>query len=89
MGYQNLSHRLNWGATVQQVPYVTGGYAAGSGGLNGEPTFIEQQLLVRQTNRDFAGFVSYPISEVQRVELQAGFSNISFDRELHTTASPW
>ena len=84
VGYQNLSHRLNWGATVQQVPYVTGGYAQGVADVNGEPTFIEQQLLVRQTNRDLAGFVSYPFSEVQRVDLQAGYSNISFDRELRT-----
>jgi Tol biopolymer transport system component len=84
VGYQNLSHRLNWGATVQQVPYLTGGYAEGVTDIDGEPTFIEQQLLVRQTNRDIAGIVSYPFSEVQRVEVQAGYSNISFDRELRT-----
>ena len=84
VGYQNLSHRLNWGAVVQQVPYLTGGYAEGVQTVNGEPTFIEQQLLERQTNRDIAGIVSYPFSEVQRVDLQAGYSNISFDRELRT-----
>ncbi|MEO8089238.1 MAG: BamA/TamA family outer membrane protein [Gemmatimonadales bacterium] len=84
LGYQNLSHRLNWGATVQQVPYLTGGFAEGVADVNGEPTLIEQQLLIRQTNRDIAGIVSYPFSEVQRVELQAGYSNISFDRELRT-----
>ena len=84
VGYQNLSRRLNWGGTVQQVPYLTGGYAQGVADVNGEPTFIEQQLLVRQTNRDIAGIISYPFSEVQRVDLQAGYSNISFDRELRT-----
>ena len=84
VGYQNLSRRLNWGGVVQQIPYVTGGYAQGVADVNGEPTFIEQQLLVRQTNRDIAGVVSYPFSEVQRVEVQAGYSNISFDRELRT-----
>ena len=84
VGYQNLSGRLNWGGVIQQVPYLTGGYAQGIADVNGEPTFIEQQLLVRQTNRDIAGLVSYPFSEVQRIDLQAGYSNISFDRELHT-----
>ncbi len=84
VGYQNLSHRLNWGGTVQQIPYLTGGYAEGIADVNGEPTFIEQQLLVRQTNRDIAGIVSYPFNEVQRVDVQAGYSNISFDRELRT-----
>lgn len=84
VGYQDLSHRLNWGATVQQVPYLTGGFFEGVADVNGEPTFIEQQLLERQTNRDVAGIVSYPFNEVQRVDLQAGYSNISFDRELRT-----
>jgi hypothetical protein len=84
LGYQNVSRRLNWGGVIQQVPYLTGGYAQGTGSVNGEPAFIEQQLLVRQTNRDVAGIVSYPFSQVQRFELQAGYSNISFDRELQT-----
>lgn len=84
VGYQNLTGRLNWGATVQQVPYVTGGYAEGVADVDGVPTFIEQQLVVRQTNRDIAGLLSYPFSEVQRIDLQAGYSNISFDRELRT-----
>jgi len=82
--YQNLSRRLNWGGVVQQIPYLTGGFAQGVADVNGEPAFIEQQLLVRQTNRDLAGIISYPFSEVQRFDLQAGYSNISFDRELRT-----
>jgi outer membrane protein assembly factor BamA len=40
--------------------------------------------LVRQTNRDVAGIVSYPFSQVQRFDLQVGYSNISFDRERQT-----
>jgi hypothetical protein len=86
VGYQNLSRRLNWGGAVQQIPYVTGGYRSFAADVGGEPAFVEEQLLVRQTNRDITGIVSYPFSEVQRIDLQAGFSNISFDRELHTRA---
>jgi hypothetical protein len=84
VAYQNLSRRLNWGGVVQQIPYLTGGYAQGVDEVNGEPAFIEQQLLVRQTNRDITGLLSYPFSQVQRIDLQAGVSNISFDRELRT-----
>jgi Tol biopolymer transport system component len=87
VAYQNLSRRLNWGGAIQQIPYVTGGYAQGAGTVDGEPAFIEQQLLIRQTNRDVLGLVSYPFNEVQRIDLQAGYSNISFDRELHTRAT--
>jgi hypothetical protein len=87
VGYQNLSRRLNWGGAIQQIPYITGRYAQGVDQVNGEPAFIEEQLLIRQTNRDLTGLVSYPFNEVQRIDLQAGFSNISFDRELHTRAT--
>jgi hypothetical protein len=84
--YQNLSHRLNWGLVAQQTPYVTGGFVEGTSTVDGEPALVDQELLERQTNRDLYGLLAYPFNQVQRVELQAGFSNISFDRELRTTA---
>ncbi|MFL5462307.1 MAG: BamA/TamA family outer membrane protein, partial [Gemmatimonadales bacterium] len=85
VGYQNLTHRLNWGVIAQQVPYVTGDFAEGTATVDGEPALVNQVLLQRQTNRDLYGVFSYPFSTVQRVELQAGFSSISFDNELRTT----
>jgi len=86
VGYQNLTHRLNWGAVAQQTPYVTGGFVEGTTTIDGQPALVDQQLLERQTNRDIYGILSYPFSQVQRIEFQAGFSNISFDRELRTRA---
>jgi hypothetical protein len=56
LGYQNTGHRLNWGAVIQQVPYLTGAFASGVTDVNGTPVFVEQQLLQRQTNRDLQGF---------------------------------
>jgi Tol biopolymer transport system component len=85
VGYQNLTHRLNWGVVGQQVPYTTGGFVEGTATVNGEPTLIDQELIQRQTNRDFYGVLAYPFSPVQRMEFQAGFTNISFDQELRTT----
>ena len=86
LAYQNVRSRLNWGISAQQVPYVTGGYASGTATIDGEPSFVEQQLLERQTNRVLQGTVAYPFSEVQRVEVSAGAAHISFDRELRTRA---
>ncbi len=86
LGYQNLSRRLNWGVAAQQTPYLTGSYAQGFAELDGETVFVEQQLLDRQTNRDFFGQLSYPFNQVQRLDFTAGYSNISFDRELKTAA---
>jgi hypothetical protein len=86
VGYQNLSHRLNWGVIAEQVPYLTGGFAEGTSTINGEPALVDQEVLQRQTNRDVFGVLAYPFSQVQRVEFQAGFSNITFDNELRTRA---
>jgi len=84
LAYQNQRQRLNWGVAAQQVPFRTGRFAAGFGTLNGQPVYIEQADLFRQTARSLAGLVSYPLSRVQRIELSAGAENISFNRELQT-----
>src|SRR6476661_4337348 len=84
VAYQNMAHRLNWGAVIEQVPYLTGAFAAGTIDTAGQQLYVEQELLQRQTNRDLQGFISYPFNTAQRVELSAGYSNISFDNELRT-----
>jgi Tol biopolymer transport system component len=86
VAYQNMSHRLNWAAVVDQVPYTTGSFASGTTTLDGEPVFAEQELVLRQTNRDIQGLLSYPFNEVQRLDFSAGYSHISFDQELRTIA---
>jgi len=86
VGYQNLSHRVNWGVVAQQTPYLTGAFNEGFTDLNGQTVFVQQQLLERQTNRDFFGQISYPFNQVQRIDFSAGYSNISFDEELKTQA---
>jgi Tol biopolymer transport system component len=82
LGYQNLSHRVDWGVMVQQVPYVTGGYAQGFV----DTTYVQQVYLQRQTNRSLSGLLAYPFSRVQRVELSLGYEQISFDQRLETQA---
>ncbi len=86
LGYENRKSRWNWGAVVQQIPYVYGGIAAGTGTVNGQPAYIEQVELFRQTNRQAVGFVAYPLNRAQRVELQAGVQYISFEHRLETRA---
>jgi len=82
VAYMNQRRRLNWGVALQQVPYITGGFAAGIDPNTG--AFVEQTLLVRQIERSAVGFTSYPLSRVQRIEFSAGYENISFNRQLQT-----
>ena len=86
LGYQNVERRLNWGLVAQQVPYLTGAFAAGTTTLDGQQVYVEQELLQRQTNRDIQAQLAYPFSTVQRIELAAGYTNITFDNELRTRA---
>jgi Tol biopolymer transport system component len=87
LAYQNLSHRINWGVGVDQTPYVTGSFVEGTALVDSVPALVDQQLLQRQINRDVFGQISYPFSQVQRIELTAGYSNISFGNELRTQAT--
>jgi len=86
VGYTNLSHQLNWGLVVQQVPLLSGGIAQAFGTLNGRDVYLEQLVRYRQTGRDVQITAAYPWSRVQRIEFAAGFSNISFETEIRTKA---
>ncbi len=81
VAYTNLSHRVNWGAQIQQTTYLTGGFQTGFD-QNGQ--LVDQQLRFRQTNRSLSGIIAYPFSRVQRIEFSAGVSNITFDYEVRT-----
>ncbi|MFQ6069622.1 MAG: peptidase S9 [Candidatus Aminicenantales bacterium] len=83
-GYMNTRYRLNWGAVVQRIPYVTGGYYTVLGDFMGEPAIIEIENIFRQINYEVSGFASYPFSQVNRIELSAGYRYLDFDREIRT-----
>ena len=86
VGYFNSAHRWNYGGVVQQIPYNYYTYGAGYTTINGEPAYIEQQYLIRQTNRQITGILSYPFSQNMRVEFSGGFNNITFLNQVQTTA---
>ncbi len=82
--YVNRVRRLNWGAEVAQVPYTTGGFASGVVVVNGRPFYQEQTLLQRQIDRSVSALAFYPFDAATRLELAAGFRNISFENRLTT-----
>jgi Tol biopolymer transport system component len=87
VGYTNRRTRWNWGATVGQVPFTTGGFLFPViTEIDGEPVQLQQRFLNRQINRQITGVISYPFSRVQRVEFSGGLRNITFDRELKKIA---
>ncbi len=86
VGYMNTSRRLQWGGVIQQVPYILGGFSSGYGTIKGEPAYIEQQYIYKQTDRQATAIFSYPFSTVFRAEMSAGYTNLSFTQKVITRA---
>jgi Tol biopolymer transport system component len=84
IAYTNLKRRWNWGVYAEQVPYRTGGFGAAFTEINGEPAYIEQTVLYRQTVQSVGGVVAYPFSRAQRVEFSSTLRRLSFDQETRT-----
>ena len=84
LGYQNSSRRWNWGGAIQQIPYVLSQYATGYTIIDSMLVYEEIMYRFRQTNRQIAGFISYPFSKAQRIEFYGGFKRISFDERIIT-----
>jgi Tol biopolymer transport system component len=82
VGYTNLRRRFNWGAFVQQVPYLYIGYLPYE--LDDNGYILERTYRYRQTVRNLSGIVAYPLSRAQRIELSAGLAQYSFDEEIRT-----
>jgi len=80
LAYTNLAKRWNWGLSAGQMPYLAG-YTTASATPTG---FAEQEVIFRQTFRGVDGRTSYPLSTARRVELGAGFQQISFDQQIRT-----
>jgi hypothetical protein len=84
VGYQNSQHRLNWGGVAMRIPYVFGSYGVGEGEIYNRPAWIEYEDIFREIDYQLSGFAFYPFSQLQRVEVSAGFRLIDFQEVLYS-----
>jgi Tol biopolymer transport system component len=87
LAYQNQTHRWNWGTSVQQVPYLSGGLSSAVGIVNGGPVQVDQLTVIRQTNRGVTGLAAYPFTAARRVEFSSSYQQVTFGAEVRTTVS--
>jgi Tol biopolymer transport system component len=80
--YINRKHRWNWGALVDQTPYVARGFEAGIVSDGGQPLYLEREFRILQIDRSFTGIMSYPFSRAQRIDVSGGFRQIGFKQDL-------
>jgi Tol biopolymer transport system component len=81
-GYMNSRNRINWGAVVQRIPYVYGGYSVGYD--QDYTTLLEQEYIFRQVNYQASIFAFYPFNQSRRFELSAGYRLIDYQEEVRT-----
>jgi hypothetical protein len=84
LAYQNVKNRWNWGASIEQVPYLSGGIASGLENIGGEVVLVEQRLIQRETNQAVSGLLSYPFNRAQRLDFSAGVRRIGFESRVDT-----
>jgi Tol biopolymer transport system component len=78
--YLNRTHRWNWGAAIDQTPYVYRTYAAGFSGTQ----YVEQEYRVLQVDRSISGLIQYPFNRAARVELTGGGRQIGLKQDVRT-----
>ena len=82
--YVNQKHRTNWGVAAGQIPDITQGFRQGGIDVDGDglaERFLRETITFWQINRQAVGLLRYPFSQVQRLEVSAGFNQIDFELE--------
>ncbi len=83
--YLNQKQRLNWGAGIAHIPYLTGYMRSGPETItiDGEKYTVQSRELIRQ--RVFLdrlnAIAEYPFSTNRRFEISAGYTRLSYSIE--------
>jgi Tol biopolymer transport system component len=80
--YLNRSKRWNWGAALDQTPYVSRAFQAGIVNEGGQALYLEREFRILQMDRSASGVISYPFSRAHRVEFSGGFRQIGFTQDV-------
>jgi Tol biopolymer transport system component len=84
VAYENLTHRWDWGLSVEQWPYLAGTVVTGVTRSGGQPALVEQTVVQRQTFRGATALLARPFSQAHRVELGGGYQQVSFEEQVRT-----
>jgi Tol biopolymer transport system component len=81
--YQNLAHRLNWGAAIAHIPYLTGfARLTPATADDGSPVTVVDQYLDRVYVDQAQALLQFPLSTTRRFELSGGYTRYAFDLEI-------
>lgn len=86
--YINQARRLNWGAAVSHIPFISG---LNSYSFESNPRFptghaiSENFDIIRTFQEQVEGFVAFPFSRTKRVELGAAVAHYSYRVDRYST----
>lgn len=80
--YRNSQNRMNWAVAAGHIPYLTGRTFVGRDPNTGYQQV--DQYLERIFIDQVAGYAFLPQSQTRRIEFNAGFTRLGFDREIRT-----
>lgn len=73
--YLNQKKRINWGASLSHIPYLSGGQGVFEDTLETGDTVLNNALdLLRTFEDQISVFAAYPFSQIRRVEAGASFA---------------
>ena len=84
--YLNRSRRWYWGVIGEHMPFTSGFVRTGLVDTAGQPVFVEEIELFRQTHTQAGALTAYPFSRALRVEFASSVRQIGFSRELQRRA---
>ncbi len=79
--YRNASRRLNWGASIGHIPYLTG-YSYYDQNPSDPNTLLLNQVLQRIYIDQAAALMYYPFSQTRRLEFSGGVTRYGFNTEI-------
>ncbi|HSA96905.1 MAG TPA: peptidase S9, partial [Acidobacteriota bacterium] len=81
LAYLNNKSRFNWGSAIQRVVYPYPYYSYPY--INDQGYLVQDEDVYRLINYDASVFGSYPLSQVSRFQLSAGYRILDFNHTIY------
>ena len=82
LSYTNMRKRVNWGAGVAHVPYLSGRTGVRATTFQGDPAAEYRTIFQRVYFDEAVVFAQYPFSTTRRLEGQLGFTRLTYDYDV-------
>ncbi|HVB38131.1 MAG TPA: hypothetical protein VND92_06310, partial [Vicinamibacterales bacterium] len=80
LAFQDYTHRWGLGLLVQQTPHLVGAFRTTTANIDGTPVTVKSKTEFRQIYRGLFAVASYPFNDAQRLDVSAGYQNLTLDQ---------